>query len=73
MTKLGDVAKGVLIFCCGYYLLMAAGQAASGQTAIATFMFAGFLIPLSMVIHGHVKDKKGKVNKDKTALTATNN
>jgi hypothetical protein len=52
---------------------MAAGQAASGQTAIATFMFAGFLIPLSMVIHGHIKDKKGKVNKDKTALTATNN
>jgi hypothetical protein len=52
---------------------MAAGQAACGQTAIATFMFAGFLIPLSMVIHGHIKDKKGKVNKDKTALTATNN
>jgi len=42
MTKLGEVAKGILIFCCGYYLLFVAGQAASGQTALAAFMFAGF-------------------------------
>jgi hypothetical protein len=58
MTASGEIAKGILIFCCGYYLLMAIGQAISGQTALAAFMLVGFLIPLSIVTHGYVKDKR---------------
>jgi hypothetical protein len=66
MTASGEIAKGILIFCCGYYLLMAIGQAVSGQTVIVAFMLVGFLIPLSIVIHGYVRDKRtGKL--DKTA------
>jgi hypothetical protein len=58
MTTVGEIAKGILIFFCGYYLVIALGQAVSGQTAIAALMFVGFLIPLSIVVHGYVKDKR---------------
>ncbi|MGD6810460.1 MAG: hypothetical protein ACQCN3_12245 [Candidatus Bathyarchaeia archaeon] len=58
MTKLGDITKGVLIVFCIYFLIAAIGQALNGQTAIAAFMFAGFLVPLSIVIYGYAKDKK---------------
>jgi hypothetical protein len=58
MTAMGDVAKGILIFCCGYFLLVATVQALSGQTMLAELMFAGFSIPLSMVIYGYIRDKK---------------
>jgi membrane protein implicated in regulation of membrane protease activity len=56
----GEVAKGILIFCCGYFLFMALVQAASGQTALAVFMFVGFSLPLTYVIYGYAKDRKRK-------------
>jgi hypothetical protein len=62
MTTLDDVAKGILIFCCGYFLLIAIGQAMSGQTAIAIFMALGFIIPFSIVINGYIKEKRNKKN-----------
>ena len=58
MTAIGEIAKAILIFCCGYFLLMAIGQAISGQMALAVFMLVGFSIPLSIVIFGYVKDKR---------------
>ena len=60
MTTTGDVAKGILIFCCGYFVLIAIGQAMSGQTAIALFMLVGLMIPLSIVINDYLKDKRDK-------------
>jgi hypothetical protein len=60
MTATGDVAKGILIFCCGYFVLIAIEQAASGQTALAAFMFVGLMIPLSFVIYSYAKDKREK-------------
>jgi hypothetical protein len=42
MTAMGDVAKGILIFCCGYFLLLATVQALSAQTILAALMFVGF-------------------------------
>jgi hypothetical protein len=68
MTTTGGVAKGILIFFCGYFLLIAMCQAASGQTTIAVFMFAGFTIPLSMVLHGYLKDRKTKKNLKSPAM-----
>ncbi len=61
MTAAGEVAKGILIFCCGYFLLTAIVQAISGQLALATFMLAGFSIPLTYVIYGYVKEKTRKL------------
>ncbi len=58
MTTTGDVAKGILIFCCGYFVLMMIWQAAAGQKALALFMLIGFMIPLSIIIYSYVKDKK---------------
>ncbi len=69
MAKLGDVSKGILIFFCGYYLFIAVEQAMIGQNAIATFMLAGFLIPLSIVIHSHIKnltEKRAKLGETPT-------
>ena len=60
--KTGDVAKDILIFFCGYFLLVAIGQAVSGQTAIAVFMFIGFLLPLSAIIGNDIKDIKKSKN-----------
>ena len=60
MTTTGDVAKGILIFCCAYYVLVLIAQAAQGQTALAVFMLAGLLIPLSITIHSYKKDKTDK-------------
>ncbi|MGD0646317.1 MAG: hypothetical protein ABSA75_15605 [Candidatus Bathyarchaeia archaeon] len=60
MSTTGDVAKGILIFCCAYFFLIMIGQALSGQTALAEFMLVGFMIPLSIVIYGYVKDKRSK-------------
>ncbi len=60
MTKAGDVAKGILIFFCGCYLLAAIGQALGGQTAMAAFMLVIFSLLLSYVIYGYVKDKARK-------------
>jgi hypothetical protein len=60
MTTTGDVAKGILIFCCGYYVLILISQAAQGQIALAVFMLLGLLIPLSITIHGYKKDKTDK-------------
>jgi hypothetical protein len=60
MTTTGEVAKGILIFFCGCYLLMTLAQAVSGQLAFAAFLLAGFSIPLTYVIYGYVKDKTRK-------------
>ncbi|MCW4001066.1 MAG: hypothetical protein NWE93_12585 [Candidatus Bathyarchaeota archaeon] len=60
MTTTGDVAKGILIFFCGCFLLAAMGQAKSGQTVMAAFMLAIFLLLLSYVTYGYVKDKQRK-------------
>jgi hypothetical protein len=58
MTTTGDVAKGILIFCCGYFIFLMIAQAITGQTALTVFMLVGFVIPLSIVAYGYVKDKK---------------
>ncbi len=62
MTTTGDVAKGILIFCCGYFVLIMIVQATTGQTVLAMFMLVGFMIPLSIVIYGYVKDKRATQN-----------
>jgi hypothetical protein len=38
MTTTGDVAKSILIFCCGYFIFLMIGQAITGQTALTVFM-----------------------------------
>lgn len=60
MTATGEIAKGIFIFFCLIYLLAALGQAASGQTAMATFMLACFGILLLIVIYGYAKDTKNR-------------
>ncbi len=64
MTKIGDVAKGIEIFFCGFFLYVAIVQAITGQTAIAIFMLAGSLIPFSMVLNSYLRARKTR----KTAL-----
>ncbi len=56
----GDVAKGILIFCCCYSAFAILIQALTGQTALAAFMVLGFIIPLAMIIHVHMQDKKDR-------------
>jgi hypothetical protein len=60
MTTTGDIAKGILIFCCLYFVFIIIVQAVTGQTTLAVFMFLGLLIPLSITIHGYVKGKGDK-------------
>ena len=60
MTATGEVAKEILIFCCGYFLLIAIGQAIAGQTAMAALMVVGFMVPFTFVIHSYAKDKRDK-------------
>jgi Flp pilus assembly protein TadB len=60
MTTTGDVAKAILIFCCCYFLLIAVGQAISGQTVLAIFLLVGFLVPLLFVVYDYAKDKRNK-------------
>jgi hypothetical protein len=55
MAKIGDIAKGVLIFFCGYSLLAAVGQTMSGQIAFSVFMFVGFLKTLITMIGDYLK------------------
>jgi hypothetical protein len=64
MTTTGDVAKGILIFFCGYFLLIAIGQAMSGRTlALGVFMLGGFTIPLSYIIYDYIKDRPRKTKR----------
>jgi multisubunit Na+/H+ antiporter MnhB subunit len=60
MTTAVEVAKGILLFCCGYFLSIAIAQAMSGQLALAAFMLVGFSIPLTYFIYGYVKEKQEK-------------
>jgi hypothetical protein len=62
MTTIGDVAKGILIFCCGYYLFLTITQALMGQTALAVLLLIGFMFPLLILVYGYVKDKRNKEN-----------
>jgi hypothetical protein len=62
MTTTGDVAKGILIFCCGYYLFLTITQAMMGQTALAVLLLIGFMLPLSILVYGYVKGKRNKEN-----------
>ena len=62
MTTTGDVAKGILIFCCGYYIFLTIVQAITGQTALAVLMIVGFIFPLSILVYSYVKDKQNKQN-----------
>jgi hypothetical protein len=73
MTTTGDVAKGILIFCCGYYIFLTITQAIAGQTALAVLLLIGFMFPLSILIYGYVKDKRSakssktdNINKEST-------
>jgi hypothetical protein len=68
MTTIGDVAKGILIFCCGYYLFLMITQAITGQTALAVLLLIGFMFPLSILVYGYVKDKRNKKNSPNTAV-----
>jgi hypothetical protein len=68
MTTIGDVAKGILIFCCGYYLFLTITQAIVGQTALAVLLLIGFLLPLSILIYGYVKGKRNKNNSPNTSV-----
>ncbi len=60
MTTIGDVARAILIFCCGYFLFVVIVQAIAGQTALAVFMLVGFAVPLSIVVYGYLKDRHDK-------------
>ncbi len=67
MTRLGEVAKGILIFICGYYLFVMIGNAVMGQTALSLFMLIGFLLPFSYITYEYAKDKKRKKTAQFTA------
>ena len=58
MTVVGDVAKAILIFFCGYFLLIAFGQLASGQLAIAVTMFVSFAAVFSIFLFGYMHDRR---------------
>ena len=60
MTRLGDVAKGVLIFICGYYVLVMIANAVMGQLALSLLMLIGFIIPFSYITCQYAKDRKSK-------------
>jgi len=60
MSVVGDVAKSVLVFFCGYFVFTMIVQALTGQTALAMFMLIGLSIPLAIILHGHMQDRKGK-------------
>jgi hypothetical protein len=68
MTTTGDVVKGILIFCCGYFIFLIVAQAITGQTALTVFMLVGFVIPLSIVAYGTSKIQRGKKNSSKNSL-----
>ena len=72
MTTTGDIAKGILIFCFGYFVLILIGQALIGQTAMAMFMLVGLMIPLSIVIYGYSKAKRNKENSVNNSDTKQN-
>lgn len=73
MTTTGDVAKGILIFCCGYYLFLTITQAIAGQTALAVLLLIGFMFPLSILIYGYVKDKRSAKNSKTDNLNKESN
>jgi hypothetical protein len=68
MTTIGDVAKGILIFCCGYYLFLTITQAMTGQTALAVLLLIGFMLPLSILVYGYVKGKRNKENSPNNSI-----
>lgn len=67
----GGVAKGILIFCCLYFVVVMVGLAASGQTALAAFMLVGLFVPVSFVIYGYMQDRKDKKNSLKHPMRET--
>jgi hypothetical protein len=72
MTTTGDVAKGILIFCCGYYIFLTITQALTGQTALAVLLLIGFLFPLSILIYSHVKGKQSNKKSPDNSAQETN-
>lgn len=71
MTTTGDVAKGILIFCCGYYLFLTVTQAITGQTALAVLLLIGFMFPLSILVYGYAKDKRNQKNSPNNSAQET--
>ena len=72
MTTTGDVAKAILIFCCGYYIFLTITQAIMGQTALAVLLLIGFMFPLSILIYSHIKDKQNKKKSPNNPAQETN-
>jgi hypothetical protein len=58
MVAIGDIAKGVLIFFCGYFLLIAVTQTIGGQSDLGAFMFVCSAVPVVLVINGYVRDRR---------------
>jgi hypothetical protein len=60
MTIIGDFAKGFIIVWCVAFIFLIIEFIIIGQTFLAGFMNLGFLVPLSIVIYGHIKDNRDK-------------
>jgi membrane protein implicated in regulation of membrane protease activity len=58
MTAIGDVAKGFLLCFIFFYVLAMIGNAVSGNTALALFMFVGLVIPLAWLVYEYAKAKR---------------
>ena len=60
MTIIGVFVKGFIIVWCVALIFLIIEFIMIGQTALAGFMNLGFLVPLSIVIYGYIKDNRDK-------------
>jgi hypothetical protein len=74
MTTVGEVSKGVLIFFCGYFLLIAAVQLASGNIVLARLCWLVFqcLYYMSFMATLRIEQEKRKSNSKKRRLSTLN-
>jgi hypothetical protein len=67
MTIIGDFAKGFIIVWCVTFIILIIEFIIVGQTALAGFMNLGFLVALSIVIYGYIKDDRDKKTMSKNS------
>jgi len=58
MGLLGDIAKGILILTVAYWVFSIINFFLIGQAAIALLLLFVLMIPLSMIAHEYLKNRK---------------
>jgi len=56
----GDVVRFILLTWIAYWILAILYYAATANVPMLTLFLAGFLIPLSMITHQYLQDRKKK-------------